>query len=69
MTRSGHGCESVVYSTFGMNYSHVCGRVIAYQHSMPDVFLNLASQNLYIQVAPKTCIKQVTGVLSTQTVL
>ena len=46
MTRSGHGCESVVYSTFGMNYSHVCGRVIAYQHSMPDVFLNLASQNL-----------------------
>ena len=46
LTRSGHGCESVTYSTFGMNYSHVCGRVIAYQHSTTDAFLNLASQTL-----------------------
>ena len=25
------GCDSVTYSTFGLNYSHVCGRVIGYQ--------------------------------------
>ena len=35
---SGRGCDSVTYSTFGMNYSHVCGRVIGYQHSTPDAF-------------------------------
>ena len=29
-----------------MNYSHVCGKVIAYQHSTTDAFLNLASQTL-----------------------
>ena len=46
MTRSGSGCESVTYSTFGMNYSHVCGRVIGYQHSTPDAFGHLASQTL-----------------------
>ena len=41
MTRSGSGCESVTYSTFGMNYSHVCGRMIGYQHSTPDAFDHL----------------------------
>ena len=29
---SGASCESVTYSTFGINYSHVCGRVIGYQY-------------------------------------
>ena len=46
MTRSGRGCESVTYSTFGMNYSHVCGRVIAYQDSTPDAFDHPASQTI-----------------------
>ena len=46
MTRSDHGCESVTYSTSGMNYSHVCGKVIAYQHSTTDAFHHLASQTL-----------------------
>ena len=35
---SGASCESVTYSTFGINYSHVCGRVIAYQRSTVDAF-------------------------------
>ena len=35
---SGASCASVTYSTFGINYSHVCGRVIGYQNSTPDAF-------------------------------
>ena len=35
---SGASCDSVTYSTFGMNYRHVCGRVIAYQHRTTDAF-------------------------------
>ena len=31
-------CDSVTYSTFGMNYSHVCGRVRGYQYGTPDAF-------------------------------
>ena len=43
---SGASCESVVYSTFGINYSHVCGRVIAYQYGSPDAFHESASQTI-----------------------
>ena len=35
---SGGSCKSVTYSTFGMNYSHVCGRVTAYENDTPDAF-------------------------------
>ena len=35
---SGAGCKSVTYSTFGINYSHVCGRVTGYQSRTPDAF-------------------------------
>ena len=35
---SGRGCNSVFYSTFGMTYTRVCGRIIAYQHGIPDAF-------------------------------
>ena len=35
---SGAGCKSVTYSTFGMNYSHVCGRVIGYEYNSVDLF-------------------------------
>ena len=39
--RSSHtGCDSVAYSTFGMNYSHVCGKVIGYQYYSTDAFSN-----------------------------
>ena len=37
---SSASCKSVTYSTFGMNYSHVCGRVIGYQYGVPDAFAN-----------------------------
>ena len=43
---SGGSCESVTYSTFGMNYSHVCGRVVGYQISTPDAFHNSGSQTI-----------------------
>ena len=32
------GCNSVFYSTYGMTYTRVCGRIIAYQHGFPDAF-------------------------------
>ena len=34
----GASCKSVTYSTFGINYSHVCGRVIGYQYYSTDAF-------------------------------
>ena len=35
---SSASCESVTYNTFGMNYSHVCGRVIGYQYHLTVAF-------------------------------
>ena len=32
------GCASVVYQTFGHEYSHVCGRIRAYQLGQPEGF-------------------------------
>ena len=32
------GCASVVYQTFGHEYSHVCGRIRAYQFGVPEGF-------------------------------
>ena len=32
------GCTSIVYSTSGISYSRVCGRVRAYYHKTPDAF-------------------------------
>ena len=32
------GCNSVFYSTLGLTFSRVCGRVIGYQHATPDAF-------------------------------
>ena len=32
------GCASVVYKTFGHEYSHVCGRIRAYQFGRPEGF-------------------------------
>ena len=37
------GCLSVVYSTYGISYSHVCGRVIGYQHGTVDAFGSTAT--------------------------
>jgi len=35
---SGASCVSAVYNTYGISYSHVCGRVIGYQYASPDGF-------------------------------
>ena len=40
---SSRGCNSVFYSTFGLTYSRVCGRIIAYQDGTPDAFHVLIS--------------------------
>ncbi len=32
------GCTSTTYSTYGVEYSKVCGRIIAYQNRTPDAF-------------------------------
>ena len=37
---SGAGCLSAVYSTYGISYNHVCGRVIGYAYHSPDAFHN-----------------------------
>ena len=36
--RSGASCLSVIYNTYGMNYSRVCGRVIGYEDTSPSAF-------------------------------
>ena len=38
---SGAGCISANYSTFGIRYNHVCGRVIGYQDAYTDAFGDL----------------------------
>ena len=43
---SSASCKSVTYSTFGMSYSHVCGRVIGYHNRTPDAFYSSASQTI-----------------------
>ena len=32
------GCVSATYNTYGISYSHVCGRVIGYQFAVTDAF-------------------------------
>ena len=32
------GCVSITFLTYGVEYSHVCGRVIGYQDGSPDAF-------------------------------
>ena len=32
------GCQSAFFSTHGLNYSHVCGRLRGYQYGGPDAF-------------------------------
>ena len=35
---SGSGCTSIKFTTHGVLYSRVCGKVIGYQHEIPDAF-------------------------------
>ena len=34
--RQSDGCQSVVFDTYNISYSQVCGRVTGYQHGSPD---------------------------------
>ena len=40
------GCDSLTYSTFGINYSKVCGRMTAYENYTTDAFQNSGSQTI-----------------------
>ena len=35
---TGRGCTSITYTTHGLQYSRVCGRIIAYQYNSPNAF-------------------------------
>jgi len=39
---SSAGCLSTVYSTYGISYSHVCGKAIGYQYATVDAFAQFA---------------------------
>ena len=39
-------CDSVLYPVYGRTYSHVCGRVLAYQTGRASAFYNSLAQNL-----------------------
>ena len=36
--RTDHGCDSVTFTTYGLQYRQVCGRVRGYQFKSPDAF-------------------------------
>ena len=40
------GCSSVSFSSYGISYSSVCGRIVAYQLGAPDQFLPHSLHNL-----------------------
>ena len=39
--RSSDGCDGTMFSTFGLNYSRVCGQVQGYQQGLTDAFASL----------------------------
>ena len=47
------GCDSITFSTYSMNYSQVCGKVIGYQYASTDAFdfLRRAPQHTGIENA------------------
>ena len=36
--RSGAGCDSIIFSTYSLNYTKVCGQIRGYQFNSPDAF-------------------------------
>ena len=42
------GCYSTTFTTYGVQYSHVCGRVIAYQDKTPDGFISESIDSVYV---------------------
>ena len=42
------GCASTTFPVFGREYSHVCGKIIAYQFGSPNGFINENIDQFYI---------------------
>ena len=47
--RGNGSCKSTFYSTFGLTYNRVCGRIIAYQDRNTDAFLGLVFASRQIE--------------------
>ena len=43
--RSGAGCNSIIFSTYSLNYAKVCGQIRGYQFATPDAF-NTGTSNI-----------------------
>ncbi len=43
------GCSSVMFSTSSINYTSVCGRVIAYQYGRPEAFHDTSIDSVYVE--------------------
>ena len=43
--RSMDGCQSTMFSTLGLNYSHVCGQARGYQYYTTDAFTRVQQFN------------------------
>ena len=43
--RNNSGCDGTMFSTFGLNYSRVCGQVRGYQQGSTDAFFNALNFN------------------------
>ena len=46
--RIGTGCTSITYTSHGLQYSRVCGHIIAYQYSSPDGFVRYSIDGEYV---------------------
>ena len=46
--REGRSCYSAMYSTHGIRYNRVCGRVIAYQYGSTDAFVGTSIDSHYV---------------------
>ena len=42
------GCQSAIFSTYGLNYSKVCGQIRGYQYRSPDAFKKLLIDSFYV---------------------
>ena len=40
------GCQSSIFSTHGLSYSHVCGKLLGYQYGGPDAFNRSIMENI-----------------------
>ena len=45
---TGTGCLSATYSTYGISYSHICGRMTGYQYASTDAFYPNSVETLTI---------------------